>query len=131
MNSFSALIPGSTPVSLLESESGFETVTPLADFGKVPSSHLQSMAKTEVILASLKERLGNHWRLVGLLELDRGTRQQTVAAVAVNQENSLPCFYTVVESHHDVSQFALSSVDVADGPDFPLEVEVVQSKLSV
>jgi hypothetical protein len=34
---FQLLIPGFTPVSLLESNSGFEIVTQLADTGKRPS----------------------------------------------------------------------------------------------
>jgi hypothetical protein len=37
---FQLLIPGLTPFSLLESESGIEIVTQLADTGKLPSSHL-------------------------------------------------------------------------------------------
>jgi hypothetical protein len=40
---FQLLIPGSTPVSLLESKSGFEIVTQLAETGIQPSSHLWSM----------------------------------------------------------------------------------------
>jgi hypothetical protein len=37
---FQLLFPGLTLVSLLESESGFEIVTQLADTGKRPSSNL-------------------------------------------------------------------------------------------
>jgi hypothetical protein len=40
---FQLLIPGSTPVSLLESKSGFEIVTQLKEPENVPSSHLLSM----------------------------------------------------------------------------------------
>jgi hypothetical protein len=40
---FQLLIPGLTPVSLLESQSGFEIFTRLADTGKRPVSHVQSM----------------------------------------------------------------------------------------
>ncbi len=47
------LIPGLTPASLLESESGFETVTQLADTGERPSSHLLSMVVTVAIVSFL------------------------------------------------------------------------------
>ncbi len=40
---FSALIPGSTPASLLKSKPGFDIVTQLADTGKGPSLHVYPM----------------------------------------------------------------------------------------
>ncbi len=43
---FQLLIPGLTPVSLLESELRFEIVTLLEDSGKRPFSHISTMAKS-------------------------------------------------------------------------------------
>jgi hypothetical protein len=45
---FQLLIPRLTPLSLLERESGFETVTQLADTGNQPYSHLWSMLPSSV-----------------------------------------------------------------------------------
>ncbi len=43
---FQLLILGLTPVSLLESELGFDIATQLADAGKWPFSHLESMMES-------------------------------------------------------------------------------------
>ncbi len=54
---FQLLIPELTPVSLLESKSGFEIVTQLADTGKRSSSHLQSMDEIDWIVFQNEEKV--------------------------------------------------------------------------
>ncbi len=68
------VIPGITPVSLLESGSGFEIVTQLVDIGKRPSSHLTSMSpKPKFQIASqIKEEGKQKLDLLKILCLDSG-----------------------------------------------------------